>query len=162
MLVHLEINTRGEIMQDMNLDKYSDQEIMAAQLIANKDTNGFTNAQIASEAGIDPRTLYRWLNSEDFIELLNHFAELSMEGFTSELYSQLKKAVRQGSTRAMELALKNRGKLIDKKEVTGNVDITAINGNLSEEVLLQEIEDLKKKIEGSKPNIPQLKEADRY
>lgn len=149
-------------MQDMNLDKYSDQEIMAAQLIANKDTNGFTNVQIASEAGIDPRTLYRWLNSEDFIELLNHFAELSMEGFTSELYSQLKKAVRQGSTRAMELALKNRGKLIDKKEVTGNVDITAINGNLSEEVLLQEIEDLKKKIEGSKPNIHQLKEADRH
>lgn len=149
-------------MQSMNLDKYSDQEIMAAQLIANKDANGFTNAQIASEAGIDPRTLYRWLNSEDFIELLNHFAELSMEGFTSELYSQLKKAVRQGSTRAMELALKNRGKLIDKKEVSGNVDITAINGSLSEEALLQEIEDLKKKVEGSKPNIPQLKEADRH
>jgi hypothetical protein len=62
----------------------------------------------------------------------------------------------------MELALKNCGKLIDKREVSGNVDIIAINGNLSEEALLQEIEDLKKKIEGSKPNIPQLKEARKF
>lgn len=147
-------------MQGFNLDGYSDAEIMAAQLLANKDTNGFTNAQIASQVNISDRQLYRWMNSENFIELLNHFAELSQKAFIPEMYQQMRKAVRGGSVRALELALKNQGKLIDKKEVSGNLDVTAINGSLSEEALMLEIEELKKKVSGSKVNVPRLKEAD--
>lgn len=146
-------------MAKIDLSRFTEQQIDAAQLLANKDSNGMTVAQIASDIGVDPRTLYRWQNDEDFIELLNHFAELSQELFVPELYMHLRKAVRGGSTRAMELALKNRGKLIEKREIAGSVELTARHA-LSEDAILAEIDELKKKIDGQRPNVPKLIEGE--
>lgn len=135
------------MLPSINLDNFTPEKILAAQLLSNKEENGLTDAQIALECGCDLRTIYRWKASPDFIDLLLYYSELSMESFTSELYGQLKKAVRQGSTRAMELVLKNRGKLIDKKEVSGQLNLSVEQTlSLTQDVLLTEIEELKRKV----------------
>jgi len=47
----------------------------------------------------------------------------------------------------MELVLKNRGKLIDKKEVSGNLNLSVEQTlSLTQDVLLTEIEELKRKV----------------
>jgi hypothetical protein len=148
------------VLPSIDLEKYSKEKILAAQLLSSKDENGMTDAQIAKEVGIESRTLYRWKLEPLFIELLMYYAELSMENFTAELYSKLKTSVRQGSTRAMELALKNRGKLIDKKEVSGNIAIEQTL-SLTPDVLLSEIEELKRKLASSnKSALPAVKVID--
>ena len=148
------------MLPSIDLEKYSKEKILAAQLLSSKDENGMTDAQIAKEVGIESRTLYRWKLEPLFIELLMYYAELSMENFTAELYSKLKTSVRQGSTRAMELALKNRGKLIDKKEVSGNIAIEQTL-SLTPDVLLSEIEELKRKLASSnKSALPAVKVID--
>ena len=149
------------MLPSINLDNYTPEKILAAQLISNKDENSMTDSQISSECGCDLRTLYRWKNTPEFIELLLHFSELSMEAFTSELYGQLKRAVRQGSTRAMELVLKNRGKLIDKKEVSGNLNLSVEQTlSLTQDVLLTEIEELKRKVLANNKALPPVIEAE--
>jgi hypothetical protein len=150
------------VLPSINLEKYSPEKLLAAQLLASKDENGMTDAKIASDVGCDLRTLYRWKNDPAFIDLLLYYSELSMEAFTSELYSSLKKAVRQGSTRAMELILKNRGKLIDRKEVSGNLTVEQTI-TLTQDVLLEEIEQLKQKVLANSPDkkaLPEVVEAD--
>lgn len=146
-------------MPKFDISKYPENQVKAAQLLATKDVNSMNNSQIASECGITDRTLYRWLASEEFLELLNYFADLSQDAFIPELYGHLRKAVRGGSTRAMELALKNRGKLIDRKEVSGNLELTAKPiETLPHEAIMAEIEELKKKIDGQRNVLPQLHE----
>lgn len=135
------------MLLNINPEDFSDEERLAAQLLATKDSNDMTNEQIANECNVAPRTLYRWQSREEFIALLNHYAELAQDAFIPELYSLMRKSVRSGSTRAMELALKNRGKLIDRKEVSGNLDITARSAeSLSQNNLQAEIEELKRKV----------------
>lgn len=149
-------------MPKLDVSKYPENQQLAAQLIATRDINQMTNQQIASEAGVDPRTIYRWMNNEEFLELLNYYADLSQDAFLPELYAHMRKAVRGGSTRAMELVLKSKGKLIDRKEVTGNIELEA-KASLSEDAILAEIEELKRKIEDQKhilPELPELKEDD--
>lgn len=152
------------MLPSINLESYSPEKIVAAQLLATKDENGLTDALIAQECQIDLRTLYRWKNSPEFVDLLLYYSELSMETFVPELYSQLKRAVRQGSTRAMELVLKNRGKLIDKKEVSGNLGLTVDQTiSLTQDVLLTEIEELKRKVLANSPDkkaLPEVIEAE--
>ena len=148
------------MLPSIDLEKYSKEKVLAAQLLSSKDENGMTDAQIAKEVGIESRTLYRWKLEPLFIELLMYYAELSMENFTAELYSKLKTSVRQGSTRAMELALKNRGKLIDKKEVSGNIAIEQTL-SLTPDVLLSDIQELKHKLAASyKSALPAVKVID--
>lgn len=142
-------------MNKLDLSKYDPRWIKAAELLANKDTNGYTVAKIAEEVGISERQLYRWQTDPEFIELLDEFAERSMAAFTPELYAQLRKAVRSGSTRALELALKNRGKLIDRKEIAGSVDMN-VKQSLTEQELLAEIEELRKRVDGATNITPAL------
>ncbi len=125
---------------------FSDEKVLAAQLLANKDANGLSDADIARECACSERTLYRWKTDPDFIELLNHYAELAQDAFVPELYASLRKQVRNGNTRAAELVLKNRGKLIDRKEVSGSLEVTAKAESLTEDALKAEILELKRKV----------------
>lgn len=148
------------MLPSIDLNKYSKEKVLAAQLLSSKDENGLTDAQIAKEVGVDQRTIARWKLDALFIDLLLYYSELSMESFTAELYSKLKASVRQGSTRGMELALKNRGKLIDKKEVSGNIAIEQTL-SLTPDVLLLDIQELKQKLASSyKSALPEVKVID--
>jgi len=135
------------MLPSVNLENYTPTKILAAQLLSSKEDNNMTDSDIAHDCQIDVRTLYRWKSSPEFIDLLLYYSELSMLTFVPELFSSLKKAVRQGSTRAMELVLKNRGMLIDKKEVSGNLGLSIDQTiTLTQDVLLTEIEELKRKV----------------
>lgn len=131
----------------INPEDYKPDKLLAAQLLVNKDSNDMTDSEIARECNIDLRTLYRWKNDPEFVSLMTYYAELAQDAFVPELYSSLRRAVRQGSTRAMELVLKNRGKLIEKREVQGNLGLTLEQSeSLTHDVLLAEIAELKKKV----------------
>lgn len=75
--------------------------------------------EIAEAVGVTRQTLYNWeTKDQNFIALLNDLTETFMESRRSEVYAHLLKKVRQGSTRGIELYLKNRGLLQEKVEHT--------------------------------------------
>lgn len=128
-------------------NEYSEEQLLAAQLLADRDTTGMTIAKIAEVCQVSERTLYRWMRDPEFINLMNEQVELVQKAFLGEAYLHLRKAVRGGSTRALELYLKNQGKLIDKKEVAGQIDVVATAANMDADALKADIEELKRRIE---------------
>ena len=90
-----------------------------------------------------------WIAREDpeFIELLNDLADKYMDTFLAEIYRQLQKSVSKGSVKALELALKRSGKLIERREVTSdiNIEVTPLQSK-SNEQLLAEIKELESKL----------------
>ena len=133
------------VLPKIKLEDYQENQILAAQLLATKDDTGMTIKAISESCGVEPRTIHRWKADPMFLDLLLYYAEIEMAGYLPELYSSLRKSVRQGSTRAMELVLKNRGLLIDKKEVTGSLTVEQTL-SLGQEELISEIEELKQKV----------------
>ncbi|MDT3698618.1 MAG: phBC6A51 family helix-turn-helix protein [Thermincola sp.] len=124
--------------------KLSIQQRKAAELFAVNDLKCNTVEQIAEEVGVSPRTVYRWKRDPIFIAYQNEVADLAMEDFLSETYGVLKRLVRSGRSdhaklKAVELVLKNRGKLTDKVE-----QHTTIEDNTSNEAIEKEIQELKK------------------
>lgn len=124
--------------------KLSIQQRKAAELFAVNDLKCNSVEQIADEVGVSPRTVYRWKRDPIFIAYQNEVADLAMEDFLSETYGVLKRLVRSGRSdnaklKAVELVLKNRGKLTDKIE-----QHTTIEDNTSNEAIEKEIEELKK------------------
>lgn len=124
--------------------KLSIQQRKAAELFAVNNLKCNTVEQIAEEVGVSPRTVYRWKRDPIFIAYQNEVADLAMEDFLSETYGVLKRLVRSGRSdhaklKAVELVLKNRGKLTDKVE-----QHTTIEDNTSNEAIEKEIQELKK------------------
>lgn len=124
--------------------KLSIQQRKAVELFAVNDLKCNTVEQIAEEVGVSPRTVYRWKRDPIFIAYQNEVADLAMEDFLSETYGVLKRLVRSGRSdhaklKAVELVLKNRGKLTDKVE-----QHTTIEDNTSNEAIEKEIQELKK------------------
>jgi hypothetical protein len=119
-----------------DFSRYSQQQLDAARLMADPDEQLYTK-DIAERVGVCERTIYRWKIDEDFIELRNYLAERYMDSFLSDVYKQLQKSVNRGSVKAMELALKRAGKLIERREVTSevNVDVRGIETKSNEELL---------------------------
>jgi AcrR family transcriptional regulator len=131
--------------KNVDYSKFSSEQLAAARLITDPEAK-LTNAQIAEQVGISERTLYRWREKEDYADLLESLSDRIMKTFISEVDKAVMKSVKQGSVKAMELAYKRSGKLVDKKEVTSDVDITVggVEGKTNEE-LLAELVELEKK-----------------
>lgn len=128
-----------------DLSKFSSEQLAAARLITDPDVK-LTNAQIAEQVGVSERTMYRWREKEDFAELLEELSDRIMKTFISEVDKAVMKSVKNGSVKAMELAYKRSGKLVDKREVTSDVDVTVagVEGKSNEE-LMAELAELEKK-----------------
>ena len=105
----------------------SEKQMLAAKLFVYKDTNGMTVEEIAKEVGIGTTTLYEWKQNREFIKFQTLLAEDLMDDFLEKAYKELRemaegKKVKEGTKlKALELVLKNRGKLRDKQEI--NVEI---------------------------------------
>lgn len=111
-------------MSKIDYSKYKKEQIEAARMFAMRETGEkITIEEIAKKVGVTERTIYRWKEDPEFIELCNHLSDMVMDQFLSELYGHLRKQVRSGSVRAMELALKRMGKLIDRREVSSDVNV---------------------------------------
>ncbi|MCW2278723.1 phBC6A51 family helix-turn-helix protein [Heliophilum fasciatum] len=120
------------------------EQAKAAELFVGNELDGrLTIAEIAEQVGVSERTIYRWKQDPEFLAYQNYLADLLMEDFITEAYVRLRGLVRADNEKtqlkALELLLKNRGKLTDVKEITATVE-----DNRSDEALAAEIEELKK------------------
>jgi AcrR family transcriptional regulator len=131
--------------KNVDYSKFSSEQLAAARLITDPEAK-LTNAQIAEQVGISERTLYRWREKEDYAELLESLSDRIMKTFISEVDKAVMKSVKQGSVKAMELAYKRSGKLVDKKEISSDVDVTVSGvGDKSNEELMAEVAEMEKK-----------------
>jgi predicted transcriptional regulator len=124
--------------EKFDYSRYTTQQLACARLMADPDA-GLTNKEIAEQVGVTDRTIYRWKEDEEFVELVNYLADRYMDSFLSEVYGQLQKAVKKGSVKAIELALKRSGKLIERREVTSdvNVEVVGIESKTTEQILME-------------------------
>ena len=121
------------------------QQRKAAELLAFND-EGRPNRDIAREIGITEQTLYRWKALPDFAYLVNEFADQIMETFLAEAYKDLRKLTKGAKSdaaklKAIELILKNRGRMKDVADVTAKVEDTRTT-----EDILSEVDSLKQRL----------------
>lgn len=114
---------------------YSSEKLHAARMMTDPEVR-MTNKEIADAVGVSERTLYRWKEDQDFLDLVNDLSEKYMDAFLGETYRQLQKAIRNGSVKAIELALKRSGKLIERREVSSdvNLEVIGIEGKTNEQL----------------------------
>lgn len=98
----------------------------ACELLVMRDINGLSNDQIAEECGVNRSTLYRWKQKPEFNDYLNELTEEFQRSFLSDAYAELRKIMIYGKSheklKAIELMLKNQGRLKDVKETTAKVE----------------------------------------
>lgn len=98
----------------------------ACELLVMKDINKMTNDQIAEECGVNRTTLYRWKQDKSFNDYLNSLADEFQRSFLSDAFGELRKIMAYGKPherlKAIELILKNQGKLKDVSEVDAKID----------------------------------------
>jgi predicted transcriptional regulator len=126
------------------------QQRKAAELIAfNEDGRPFKD--IAAEVGVHPATITRWHADPDFAYLVNEYADQIMETFMAEAYKTLRKmskgAKSEGAKlKAIELMMKNRGKLKDVQDATVNV-----TDERTTDAILDEVDSLKARLGMTSP-----------
>ncbi|MCW2279096.1 phBC6A51 family helix-turn-helix protein [Heliophilum fasciatum] len=122
----------------------SEGQRIAAEILATNDINKVPIAEIAEKAGVCTRTLFRWKQDPDFVAYKNEIAELAMSDFLSETYGFLRGIARASQSeknrlKAIELVLKNQGRLTDVQKIEAKVE-----DNRSNEAIEAEIDNLKK------------------
>lgn len=94
-----------------------------------KDVTGKTNEQIANELEINLATLYRWKKNKLFNDRLVAEAEEFNRSFLADTYTQLRGIINNPKTstnhkiKAIELMLKNQGRLKDVQETKVDVSV---------------------------------------
>jgi predicted transcriptional regulator len=121
------------------------QQRKAAELMAFNET-GRPQKEIAMEVGVSEVTLSRWKAEPDFAYLVNEFADQIMETFLAEAYKDLRKLTKGAKSdnaklKAIELILKNRGRMKDVSDVTAHVEDTRTT-----EDILTEVDSLKQRL----------------
>lgn len=95
------------------------------ELLVMKDVEKKTNNQIAQECGIDRATLYRWKNKPEFNDALIQRAEEFNRSFLPDTYGTLRTIMMYGTDahrlKAIELMLKNQGRLKEVQEQNTNI-----------------------------------------
>lgn len=114
------------------------EQYKAIALMIYKDVNGLTNEQIAKEVGVNPSTLYDWKKREDFNNELLRQSEEVQRSFLADTYTQLRMIINSNKVnagnklKAIELVLKNQGRLKDVQEVTQTTEDKTIKDLLDE------------------------------
>jgi AcrR family transcriptional regulator len=131
--------------KEIDYSKWSKEQLNVARMLADPDCH-MTMKEVAAACGISDRTVYRYKENADFIELVNNLAEMHMDMFLSTLYKQLQKRILKGSDKAIELGLKRAGVMIERREVVGEMtfEVQPLDGKTNEQIL-REIEELEKK-----------------
>lgn len=114
------------------------EQYKAIALMIYKDVNGLTNEQIAKEVGVNPSTLYEWKKQGYFNEELIKQSEEVQRGFLADTYTQLRMIVNNDKVqtgnklKAIELILKNQGRLKDVQEQSVTVEDKSLNDMLAD------------------------------
>lgn len=114
----------------------------AAKLFVYKDIYKMKVEQIAKECDVSVQTLYNWKQDKEFIKFQTLLAEDRMEEFIETAYSEIRDIATSNKSKdttklkALELILRNRGRLKDKQELSVEVS------QKSNEELENEIEEM--------------------
>lgn len=96
-----------------------------AELLVMKDINKMNINQIAEEIGVNRSTIFRWKQTKEFNDYLNSLADEFQRSFLADAFSELRTIMKHGRTheklKAVELILKNQGKLKENTEANINV-----------------------------------------
>ena len=121
------------------------QQLKAVELIAYNET-GRQYKEIAAELGISDVTLFRWRSHPEFVRAVNDIADQIMEAYLNDAYRHLRTLSRTAKSdgsklKAIELILKNRGRLKDVQDVTQHV-----TDERTTEAILDEVDALKERL----------------
>ncbi|UJF36543.1 phBC6A51 family helix-turn-helix protein [Paenibacillus hexagrammi] len=140
----------GEVFAQMKAEKQKALLLLTQQII---DPNApkLTYAEIAEQAGISERQLFRWrTNDGEFAQARKEIVESYADELIADAFMALKYQVsRNKNVKAAEVLLKSRGMLVDRKEVAGELkhehsDVSKQDNN----ALMDELEALKRKLSG--------------
>lgn len=110
-------------------EELTPKQIQCISELIMKDVTGKTNEQIAAELGINLATLYRWKRNKMFNDRLVSEAEEFNRSFLADTYNQLRGIINNPKTstnhkiKAIELMLKNQGRLKDVQETKVDVSV---------------------------------------
>lgn len=110
----------------------------AIALMIYKDVNGMTNEMIAKEIGVNPSTIYSWKKNDNFNDELIRQSEEVQRSFLADTYTQLRMIINNNKTqagnklKAIELVLKNQGRLKDVQERTVTTEEKSMDELLAE------------------------------
>ena len=110
-------------------EELTPKQIQCISELIMKDVTGKTNEQIAAELGINLATLYRWKKNKLFNDRLVAEAEEFNRSFLADTYTQLRGIINNPKTstnhkiKAIELMLKNQGRLKDVQETKVDVSV---------------------------------------
>lgn len=134
-------------LDDLEPKKRAAVLLMVEYTAQTKMENRKSLAQIADEAGISERQLFRWRTEDDeFQKAFDSVVNLKLREIRVD--DALVKLVDRGSVKACELVLKSQGKLIEKQEVNANIRADVDIASQSNEELLAELEILKARVKG--------------
>lgn len=114
------------------------EQYKAIALMVYKDVNGLTNDMIAKEVGVNPSTLYEWKKQGYFNEELIKQSEEVQRSFLADTYTQLRMIINNDKVqtgnklKAIEMVLKNQGRLKDVQEVTQVTDDRSLKDMLTQ------------------------------
>lgn len=118
------------------------QQEEAIALILHRDVNGMSYNDIADTVGVNPSTLWRWRQNKKFNDVLLEQSEEIQRNFLNEAYNSLRQMLVDPKTKshnklkAIELVMKNQGRLKDVSENKHEVDAP----NMSD--LMKRLEDM--------------------
>ena len=96
-----------------------------AELLVMKDINKMNITEIAEEVGVNRSTIFRWKQTKEFNDYLNTLADEFQRSFLADAFGELRKIMTYGKPheklKAVELILKNQGRLKENTEVTATV-----------------------------------------
>lgn len=96
-----------------------------AELLVMKDINKMNINQIAEEIGVNRSTIFRWKQNKEFNDYMNNMADEFQRSFLPDAFGELRTILAHGKNheklKAIELILKNQGKLKENTEANINV-----------------------------------------
>lgn len=114
------------------------QQLESIALIVSKDYNGMTMQEIADKVGVSRNGLYLWQKNRLYNDELIKQTEELQRAFLAEAYSQVRAMVKSPTVadnnklKAIELVLRNQGRLKDVQETTVSVEEKSLDDILAE------------------------------
>lgn len=97
---------------------FSPNQLKAIAFLAEGDSK-LTLGQVAKKVGVDVRTIHRWRQDSAFNEAIYKEAMVLVGAQLPKALKALVEKAIKGDIRAIELLLRQTGKLVDKHEISG-------------------------------------------
>lgn len=113
-------------------------QMKAIALLVGKDFNGMSVGEIAKEVGVSRGTIYEWKKNDAFTAELVRQAEAMQRAYIAETYAELRDIIGDrghavnNRIKAIEVYLKNQGRLKDVQEQTVTIEEKSLDQMLAE------------------------------